>query len=45
MKITIPDSYIKREFEIKELKALDKINDVDFYLENRKVFLVKVTQT
>lgn len=43
MKITIPDSYIKREFEIKELKALDKINDVDFYLENRKVFLEKYT--
>lgn len=43
MKITIPDSYIKREFEIKELKALDKINDVDFYLENKKVFLEKYT--
>lgn len=43
MKITIPNSYIDREFEIKELKVLEKINKPEFYLENKKIFLEKYT--
>ena len=41
MKITIPNSYIEREFEIKELKVLERINKLEFYLENKKIFLEK----
>ena len=43
MKITIPDSFIKREFEIKELKAIERLNSLEFYLENKEVFLDKYT--
>ena len=43
MKITIPDSFIEREFEIKELKAIERLNSLEFYLENKEIFLDKYT--
>lgn len=43
MKVTIPNSYIKREFEIKEINSIEKLNTKEFYLENKETFLKKYT--